>query len=85
MMLVADFNMPNDGNAYATFGAEVRIGQGLFLRPGYSLQQTGLEGDENLGLSAGAGVELERYRVDYAFASFPSLGDVHRLSVSGKI
>ncbi len=85
MMFVADFNVPNDGDAYATFGAEVRLAEGFFLRPGYSLQQTGLEGDENLGLSAGAGLELDRYRVDYAFTSFPSLGDVHRLSLSGKI
>ena len=84
MMFVADLNVPNDGDAYFTFGAEIDVADRLFLRPGYSLQQTGLDGDENLGLSAGAGVDLDRYRFDYAFTSFPALGDVHRLSLSGK-
>ena len=85
LMFLADFNVPNDGDAYATFGAELRIAEGFYLRPGYSLQQTGLEGDESLGLSAGAGIELDRYRIDYAFTSFPTLGDVHRVSLSGRI
>ena len=85
LLILADINFPNDGPHYFAFGAELKIGNKLFLRPGYSLQQTGSQGDESLGLTAGAGMELQRYRVDYAFASYPSLGDVHRLSVTGRI
>ena len=85
LMLLVDFNAPNDGNAFFTFGAEIEVTDKLSLRPGYSLQQTGAAGDQNLGLSAGAGIDVDRYRLDYAFTSFPSLGDVHRVSLSGRI
>ena len=83
LMLLADLNVPNDNDAYLTFGAEMQINSGLYVRPGYSLQQSGLEGDEPLGLTAGAGLVFQKYRIDYAFSSFPALGDVHRVSVAG--
>ncbi|MBT5058098.1 MAG: hypothetical protein HOM68_16270, partial [Gemmatimonadetes bacterium] len=54
-------------------------------RPGYSLQQGGSAGDEALGLSAGGGLAMQRYRIDYAYSSFPDLGDVHRISLSGHL
>ena len=82
MMMLADLNVPNDNDTYLTFGAELDLGMGLHVRPGYSMQQTGANGEETLGLTAGAGVTLQQYRVDYAFTSFPTLGDVHRISLS---
>ncbi len=85
VLLSADVAVPNDNDAYFTFGAEIRLVGGLTLRPGYSLQQSGLDGDEALGLSAGAGVDLKGMRFDYAYASFPALGDVHRISLSGRL
>ena len=48
-------------------------------------QQTGAEGDSPLGLSAGAGLALQRYRLDYAFNSYADLGEVHRLANPGKV
>ena len=83
MLLLADFNVPNDSDPYLAFGVELRVAGGLYLRPGYSTQQTGLEGDDPLGLSAGAGLVMQRYRLDYAFNSYPDLDDVHRISLSG--
>ena len=83
VVILADLHVPNDNDAYLAFGAEFRVGYGLYLRPGYSLQQTGLDGDDPLGVSAGAGFLMQGYRLDYAFTSFPDLGDVHRVSVSG--
>jgi hypothetical protein len=83
LIILADLNVPNDNDPYFAFGVEFRVGQGLYVRPGYSLQQTGLEGDDPLGVSAGAGFLMQGYRLDYAFTSFPNLGDVHRVSVSG--
>jgi hypothetical protein len=83
LLLLADLNLPNDNDPYFAFGIELSLGNGLYLRPGYSTQQSGSQGDESLGLSAGAGLELKRYRFDYAYTSFPDLGDVHRVSLSG--
>ena len=83
LLLLADLNIPNDNDPYLTFGAEMQLRSGLYVRPGYSLQQSGLEGDEPVGLTAGGGVAYQNYRIDYAFSSFPALGDVHRISVSG--
>jgi hypothetical protein len=82
MTVLADLNVPNDNDAYLTFGAELNLGKGLLVRPGYSMQQTGLDGEEAIGLTAGAGVAMQRYHVDYAFTSFPALGDVHRISLN---
>jgi len=85
MLLLADLNWPNDNDLYASFGAEIKVSSRLYVRPGYSLQQGGVEGDEELGLTGGAGLVLRRYRLDYAFNSYPALGDVHRISLSGRI
>lgn len=85
MLLVADVTVPNDNDPYATFGAEIRVAGGLYVRPGYSLQQGGPNGNEAMGLSTGAGLVLKGMRLDYAFASYPALGDVHRVSISGRI
>lgn len=85
LLLSADMSVPNDNDAFFTFGAEISLGGGLTVRPGYSLQQSGLDGDEALGLSTGAGVELKGLQFDYAYATFPALGDVHRISLSGRI
>ena len=83
LLLVADAVLPNDGDAYFAAGAEVRLPRGLYLRPGYSTQPTGSTGDDPLGLTCGLGVALHRYHLDYAFASYPDLGDVHRVTLAG--
>lgn len=83
LLLLLDFNVPNDNDPYLAFGAEIKLGNGLYVRPGYSTQQTGAQGDDPLGLTAGAGLALQKYRLDYAYSSFPDLGDVHRVSLSG--
>jgi hypothetical protein len=82
LLVLADLVVPNDADPYLSFGTEISVGHGLYLRPGYSTQQVGA--DENpLGLSAGAGLALQRYRLDYAFNSYEDLGEVHRLALSG--
>ncbi len=83
MLILADLNVPNDNDPYVSLGLEVKLASGLFLRPGYSLQQTGAKGDDPLGLTGGVGFSAQRYRLDYAYSSFPDLGDVHRISVVG--
>jgi len=83
LLVVADLALPNDADPYFSFGTEISVGHGLYLRPGYSTQQTGAEGDAPLGLSAGAGLALQGYRLDYAFNSYEDLGEVHRVALSG--
>ena len=82
LMLAVDFTVPNDNDPYFTFGAEVELAGGLYVRPGYSLRQ---EGDEALGLSTGGGLQMGNLQVDYAYSSLPALGRVHRLSLRGRI
>lgn len=81
MQLLADFNLPNDSDPYLSLGLEVQLISGLYVRPGYSLQQAGSAVEEAMGLSAGAGFAAKRYRLDYAYSSYADLGDVHRVSI----
>ena len=83
MLILADLNLPNDNDPYLAFGIEASLASGFYLRPGFSMQQTGIQGDDPLGLSVGAGFALDKYILDYAYNSYPDLGDVHRLSLSG--
>ena len=83
MLLALDLNVPNDNDAYFSFGMEMELVSGLFIRPGYSLQQTGSTGEDPLGLSAGTGIQHEQYRIDYAYSSFVDLGETHRISLTG--
>ncbi len=82
MMILADLNLPNDGDPYLAFGLEIRVGNGLYLRPGYNTQPIG-QNEDPLGLTAGAGLAMQTYRLDYAFSSHPDLDHVHRISLSG--
>ncbi len=83
MLLLADFNLPNDSDPYLSLGLEIKLINGLYVRPGYSLQQAGSADEEAMGLSAGAGFAAKRYRLDYAYSSYADLGDVHRVSIIG--
>ena len=83
MLLALDLNVPNDNDAYFSFGMEMELVSGLFIRPGYSLQQTGSTGEDPLGLSAGTGIQHEQYRIDYSYSSFVDLGETHRISLTG--
>lgn len=82
-LLVADFNLPNDNDSYLAFGLEVELADGLYIRPGYSTQQIGSRDEGPVGLSAGAGLAMGRYAVDYAYSSSPDLGQVQRVSIIG--
>ena len=70
------------------FGSEVLAGvegtyhSNYFLRAGYqlNLQETGLNGLQ--GLTAGAGLAVAGFQLDYAFIPFADLGNTHRLSLS---
>lgn len=71
-----------DGNLHATGGGEFTISPELKLRAGYTTFATdyavGGAEDSTAGISAGLGVFIDRFRLDYAFLSQGALGTIHR-------
>ena len=74
-----------DGDFYATGGGEFTISPELKLRAGYTTLASdyavGGSKDSVAGISAGLGLILERFHVDYAFLSQGAIGQVHRLGL----
>lgn len=75
LLLASDWMMVIDGNSHVNLGLEYAFVNYLALRFGY---QTGYD---DKGISAGFGVQVKRYLLDYAFVPFTSdLGNSHRIS-----
>jgi hypothetical protein len=83
LTMSAQLNHPNDNSENLAFGAEYGWSNFLFLRGGYKLNL------EEEGLTLGAGVcaplGFASVIVDYSYASFTTLGAVHRVSVLVKL
>lgn len=84
LLLAAEYRKPSDetgalhaGFEYSTEGTG--SGDRLFLRGGYV---SGRQSDTGPGLSAGLGVELSDWRIDYGFMPWGDLGNAHRLTLS---
>ena len=76
-LLVVDANLPKNGSATVHAGGEYVAFEKLALRLGYNGR-----GEPGSGLTAGGGVKINRFSVDYAFISFGTLGDSHKISLS---
>ncbi|MGB3340228.1 MAG: PorV/PorQ family protein [bacterium] len=62
------------------FGAEGLLMEKISLRAGY---RSGFGNDEGLaGLTAGLGLRIENFNIDYAFATYGALGLTHNFSLS---
>jgi hypothetical protein len=68
VVLAADLAMPNDGNAKAHLGAEVKIVPELALRGGYRVNY------DSQGLTAGAGFVYGVVGLDYAYEDITASG-----------
>lgn len=65
------------------FGAEGAVLDDLlWLRAGYRYYQFGNDLGPLSGLTAGFGLQISEYILDYAYAPFPGLGDVHKISIT---
>jgi hypothetical protein len=85
LTIVADGIFSNDNDPSFSVGGEMAIGEGFFIRPGYSTAASNLgQFERSAGLSAGAGLIMKGYQIDYAFTSFSDLGDIHRVSIGGR-
>lgn len=70
-----------DDRIYADLGAEYALNGYLAFRAGY---QAGRSNDKLGGLtgfSAGLGLKLDRFNLDYAYVPFGDLGDTHRMTI----
>ncbi|MBI4056300.1 MAG: PorV/PorQ family protein [Elusimicrobia bacterium] len=81
-----DVHAPVDRSPFASFGIEFRspwgsrLGDGS-LRVGYSLRNSS-QIDGLSGMTAGLGLSLMPFRVDYAWVPFGDLGQTHRISMT---
>ena len=70
-------------------GGEFRLSEHLHLRLGYdneqhqSLQSAITTQGKFAGLSAGVGIFVKKFRIDYAYSNFEFLGNVHRFGITG--
>lgn len=82
-----DAGFPNDADPYVGLGTEylypVKGGWTLAGRTGFNSRTVG-EVSGFTGCSFGVGLAYEKLAVDYGFAPFGSMGQVHRASVSAR-
>ena len=82
LQLNATAHLESDGTFHATGGGEFTISPQLRLRAGYTTLASdfavGGAQDSTAGISAGLGLLVDRFRVDYAFLSQGALGSLHR-------
>lgn len=76
----ADAVRPKDSEAYGAFGVEYTAFRILSMRLGFRTGQ-----DIGLGFRAGVGFRLKVVEVDYAFAGFGDLGQMHRIGLSARL
>lgn len=79
-----DVNYMKDSGLYANLGVDLMSvydrNSNFSLRAGYRTNA----GVKSSGLSAGLGLDMKTYLVDYAYAPMGDLGDTHRLSLTLK-
>lgn len=94
LFAVEGIKRPRDGDDELALGAEYRAAGPLCLRAGYnskaarpgkSAKTSGFGALDNLrGLSAGFGVTLGSFGLDYAFTPYGELGNAQRIGISVK-
>jgi len=83
LTIFTDVNSMKDSGAYANFGADLTSAYDkdttFSLRAGYRTNAGG-----SAGLSAGMGLNMKAYTVEYAYAPMGDLGNTHRFSLTFK-
>ncbi len=84
--LADDYDNLKDRFSHWTVGGELKLSNSLMLRLGYDNKK---RDEMSLGLtsgiagfSAGFGIRVKGYLIDYAFSSFGPTGNLHRFGVS---
>ena len=79
LMVVADYGIERRTRGELSAGGEFRAGP-LSLRGGYRHYLDKARSSRE-GYTAGCGLSLKNFRLDYAYVPFGGLGSVHRLSI----
>jgi tetratricopeptide (TPR) repeat protein len=83
LRLGLDLQKPLAQEMLLKFGAEGAVLEDLlWLRAGYRYYQSGNDLGPWSGLTAGFGLQISEYLVDYAYAPFPGLGNVHKITIT---
>ncbi|MFQ5499499.1 MAG: PorV/PorQ family protein [Candidatus Zixiibacteriota bacterium] len=87
MTLAADLILPVDNDPVIAFGAEYYNFRPFYARLGWnsfgSNFRTGVSDDSWAGMSVGAGFDLKRMHLSYAFSPGADLGEIHRITLTG--
>ncbi|MCK5219710.1 PorV/PorQ family protein [bacterium] len=81
LLLTGDICKPLQEEFSFKFGAEYSIKKIFFLRTGYTYFQYGHDLGPLAGFTGGIGANIWEYRLDYSFAPFADLGNIHRFSL----
>jgi len=80
ILLFSDLNHMQDAGFYANFGADFLVtyseGASFSVRAGYKTNVS----DKGSGFSAGFGVDMKKYVIDYSYSPMGDLGKAQRLS-----
>lgn len=80
LTLSADPVLSRDEGIFVALGAEYTVWRVLALRLGYRTGQ-----DIGLGFRGGVGFKLKAVEIDYAFAPFGELGQMHRMGLTVRL
>lgn len=80
-----DINQPIDNFTRFSAGAEYNYANLIFIRAGYRYRWNGNELGRLAGITAGLGLRISDYQLDYAFVPFSELGITHRISFTARL
>ncbi len=87
--IAGDLVLPVDNDFGVALGAEYHEFKPFYFRLGWnslgSSYRTADSEDKWAGLSIGAGFDIKRYQISYAFTPAAELGESHRITITGGI
>jgi hypothetical protein len=89
--LFTDVQFPNDNDIAYSYGLEIAVKQTLFLYAGtksrstIDLESQKADTDFSGFVTFGFGLELDRYRFNYAYCPDDYLDDIHKITLNLKI
>jgi len=81
LLLGSDVIIPNDNKILLALGMEYTPVDLFSIRGGYRYRLGGDNLNGLSGLTAGIGIKIPDYNIDYAYAPYGDLGDTHRISL----
>ncbi|MFC2091937.1 PorV/PorQ family protein [Elusimicrobiota bacterium] len=80
LLFVGNIDKPDTNDYEFSFGTEYSLKNVLDVRMGYRSAN-----DNREGISAGIGIRISTWIIDYAYIPFGDLGDIHRISISTRL